>query len=83
MHTLLKSLLNRAAIATPVMDATLYCTVTRAQDNASLGDITKLEYLTCAPTNGKWSVTGKSDESTPRIFRTEIEARADILRRYW
>ena len=81
--TLIHTLLNRASIPTPMMDAMHYCLVTRAKDNATLGDITKLEHLTCAPMNGKWSVTGKSDESKPRVFHSEYEARADILRRYW
>jgi hypothetical protein len=80
--TLLHTLFRRASIPATRMDAEAYL-ARRAFDNKALGDITKLEYTVCKPINGKWFITGKTSEKEPRVFNSEAEARADILRRYW
>ena len=82
MNTLLKSLFVRAAIATPVANAHAYLAL-RGEDNLKLGDITALPYAKARRVGNKWHIAGKSDETAPRVFGTEVEARADILRRFW
>jgi len=78
---LLTTLLKRASIATPVADAHAYL-LSRATDNHALGDITKLPYAGVSRIGNKWHVDGKTDEGK-RVFGSEVEARADILRRFW
>ena len=78
---LLTTLIKRAGIATPVSDAKAYL-LSRATDNTELGDITMLPYAGVSRVGNKWLVDGKTGEGK-RVFGTEAEARADILRRFW
>jgi hypothetical protein len=81
--SLLISLIKRAGVATPVADAHHYCTVVRKNDNTALGDITQLAYTNVQRAGNKWLVIGKQADAQPLVFNTEIEARANILRRFW
>ncbi len=76
---LLNNLMRRAAIATPVQDALDYVN-RRAGDNKELGDITKLPYVAVQRYERGWQVASEHDV---RTFRTEVEARAFILRHWW
>lgn len=80
---LLHTLFSRADIHAPLFVAQEYLRQ-RAKDNAALGDITKLPYVSVTRERKGWLLTG-SAQSEPRQywFASEAEARADILRRFW
>lgn len=80
----LKQLFARATfpIKTPVWDAEAYL-ASRAADDTALGDLSKQHYVTVTRKGGGFDVHSAGDASIVHHFRTEVEARAYILRRWW
>jgi len=85
-NPLIITLLRRAAIPTPAVDAEQeardYVT-RRSVDDKELGSLDKLTYVRVLPHAKGFTVIGTHSSARPCVVRTMVEARAHILARWW